>query len=459
MTSPQKDKNDIVLIGAKRTPFTKAFKGAFFETQPDILLTQLIQKTLASCNVSANEIKDVIFANVLVPQGGVIEARVSCLKAGISVETPVMTINRQCAGGLEVLKMIGKEEITLVGGFECMSKFGLQSEFYVSDYCKNKTSWNDLKNGNDELNEKNENYNLNEKNKENKNYNKRSEYIEFQKIDANEKNNFVASKENVKNEIKNYNFNIPKEYHQFAFDCTLPMGITSENITERFNLTREEIDKYAYESHLRSFKAQENKIFDKEIVPILIKKNNEIISISKDDGVRKPDFEKLKTLKPVFKENGCSTAGNSSQLSDGASALLFCTREYAIKNNKRINLILKDVVSVGVEPAIMGIGPVPAIKKLLVRNNLRIEDIEFFEINEAFASQALICMKELGIKHEKYNVNGGALGIGHPVGASGGRLVCSLLNAMDPIEYGFGIVSMCAATGMGTAALFYKERN
>ncbi|KAM0677550.1 hypothetical protein BDAP_001877 [Binucleata daphniae] len=413
MTLRNRNKNDVVLIGAKRTPFTKAHRGAFANVHPDIYLTQLIQKTMEKYNIKPKQITSIAMGNVLIPQGGVIEARSASIKAGIPINVPIMTINRQCASGLDVLRLVENEKITMLGGFESMSKYGICSKFCVSENVENMVDW-------------------------------RSE-INNQVNDSDCKQKTVVCLDS----------------HAHAKDCIMPMGETSENVAKKYSLTREEIDKYAFESHQRSYEAQQNGYFDEEIVTVCVKtiENEKVVhkQIQSDDGIRKPDLEKLKTLKPVFVANGVSTAGNSSQLTDGASISFFTTREYANEMDIPIQLVLVDIVSVGVEPSLMGIAPVPAITKLLQKNNLDVSDISFFEINEAFGSQAVACMKELNIPREKYNVNGGGIGIGHPVGATGGRLICTMNRLLKNVKNGYGVISMCAATGLGTAVLFYKE--
>lgn len=235
-------------------------------------------------------------------------------------------------------------------------------------------------------------------------------------------------------------------------DCFMSMGMTAEILAEKHEISRLDADLYAFESHTKAFKSSE--LRKKEIISVCL--DNKIIDF--DDGVREPSLEKLNNLRPVFKENGICTAGNSSQLSDGASIVLLMKRKKAIELNFEIQGLYIDFVSVGLEPSVMGEGPVPAIKKLLKQNNLKISDIEYFEINEAFACQALYCIKELGIDKNKVNLYGGAVAIGHPIGSTGGRLIATVLNVMKNNHIkGFGIVSMCVGTGQGVAVLLKHE--
>lgn len=235
-------------------------------------------------------------------------------------------------------------------------------------------------------------------------------------------------------------------------DCFLSMGITAENLALKHCISRSDADLYAYDSHLKAFKSYDMR--KNEILPICI--DDKIINF--DDGVRESSLEKLNSLKSVFKENGVCTAGNSSQLSDGASIVVLMKRKKAVELNLEIKSTYIDFVSVGLEPSVMGEGPVPAIKKLLKQNNLQLSDIDYFEINEAFACQALYCINELGIRRDKVNLYGGAIAIGHPIGCTGSRLVATAINVMKNNNIkGYGLVSMCVGTGQGVALLFKND--
>ncbi|WUR02578.1 3-ketoacyl-coA thiolase, peroxisomal [Vairimorpha necatrix] len=237
-------------------------------------------------------------------------------------------------------------------------------------------------------------------------------------------------------------------------ECFLSMGETAELLAEKYNIIREESDKYALESQRRAFEATEKGLYSNEIIPVVV--NNQVID--KDDGIRLTSLDKLGNLRSVFKENGVCTAGNSSQLSDGASAILLMKREKASELNLKIMGSLVDYVCVGTNPSLMGQGPVPAVRKLLSKNNLTIENIDYFEINEAFACQAVHCIKELGIPSHKVNLQGGSIALGHPIGCTGARLVATLLNVMRNNNLrGYGIISLCVGTGQGVAALIKIE--
>lgn len=417
--------NDIVIVSALRTPFCKANKGNFSDAKIDQLLTPLLKKSLENIKNSSIEL---ILGNVLANQGGVVEARISALLANMGVSVPFMTINRLCASGLESIKIgvdkirNGDCEVAVCGGFEIMSRFSMQKEFYVSDYLYD--------------------------NKDNKQSGiEKEDKVDVTKLNANfdyEVNSFDIIETD---ETPTAGINI-----KYAKDCLISMGMTSETLAEKYKLTRAEIDEYALNSHFKAYNRKN--ILQNEIVPILVA--GELVDF--DDGLRKPDAEKLQSLKPVFKENGVSTAGNSCQLTDGASVVVIMKRSLANSLNLPVLCKYVDVTCIGVEPILMGEGPIYAIKKLLERNKLEISEIKLFEVNEAFGSQALCCMKELNIPHEKYNIHGGSIAIGHPIGATGGRLICSLINTMTIQSLkGYCIASLCAGGGMGIAGLFYFE--
>ncbi len=238
-----------------------------------------------------------------------------------------------------------------------------------------------------------------------------------------------------------------------------PMGITAENVANKFSVSREEQDKFAFESHKKAAAAREAKRFDQEIVPVsAIKYNgNEKITFTfNQDELIRPDttMEGLLGLKPVFTLKGSVTAGNSSPLSDGAAATLLTTRARAEKLGKKPLGLFKAFATVGVDPAIMGIGPLPAVQKLLKQTGLSIKDIDLFEMNEAFASQSVYCKKELGIPDEKLNVNGGAIALGHPLGCTGSKLVATALHELRRRNGKYAIVTMCIGGGQGAAGLF-----
>jgi acetyl-CoA acyltransferase len=240
-----------------------------------------------------------------------------------------------------------------------------------------------------------------------------------------------------------------------------PMGITAENVASRFNVTREQQDAFALGSQKKAVAAIESKKFEQEIVPVHAVRyaGNERQTFEfKRDELPRADTtaEGLASLKPAFTAKGSVTAGNSSPLSDGAAAALVMSGEAAKELGIKGLGYLRAYVTVGVDPTIMGIGPLPAIQKLMKKTGLSIKDIDLFEINEAFASQSVYCQRELGIPDEKLNVNGGAIALGHPLGCTGAKLTATLLHELGRRGGKYGVVSMCIGGGMGAAGLFER---
>ena len=252
-----------------------------------------------------------------------------------------------------------------------------------------------------------------------------------------------------------------------ARDCVMSMGLTAENVAKRYGVGREEQDKYAARSQARAVEAQKSGRFDAEIVPVRTRwtdpkdetKGPHDIEVTKDDGVRATTVEKLSSMKPAFDEKGTATAGNSSQISDGAAALTMMRRSTATALGLGDNILGKWAGStvVGCKPDEMGIGPALAVPALLERSEVKKEEVGLWEINEAFAAQVVYCLRELGLDEEKVNVNGGAIALGHPLGATGARLVTTLLGEMGRRGVEVGCASLCIGTGMGQATLIVRE--
>jgi acetyl-CoA C-acetyltransferase len=244
------------------------------------------------------------------------------------------------------------------------------------------------------------------------------------------------------------NSKLSKLYHPYS------MGETAENVAEKWKITRVQQDVFALASQQKYAAAALAKKFDKELVSISIAKGKETLEFSRDEYPRETSLEKLAQLKPAFKEGGSVTAGNSSGINDGAAACLIASEE-TIKN---LNLKpLARVVSMaiaGVDPAYMGVGPVPATQKALQRAGLKISDIGLVELNEAFASQSLACIKDLGLNPEIVNVNGGAIAVGHPLGCSGVRISATLIHEMEKRKVRYGLATMCIGVGQGAAIIY-----
>eukprot|EP01099_Mayorella_cantabrigiensis_P001419 TRINITY_DN1615_c0_g1_i1.p1 TRINITY_DN1615_c0_g1~~TRINITY_DN1615_c0_g1_i1.p1 ORF type:complete len:436 (-),score=163.49 TRINITY_DN1615_c0_g1_i1:144-1415(-) len=245
--------------------------------------------------------------------------------------------------------------------------------------------------------------------------------------------------------------------HPSSQACLVPMGETSENVASKYSISREEQDKFALASQTKALAAQKAGKFKEEIVPITVSLGGKKVTVSEDDGIRPTTLEGLAKLKPAFKATGSTTAGNASQVSDGAGAVLVMSRAKAQELGYPVLGVFRSFATVGVPPEIMGVGPGYAIPEAVKRAGLQINDIDIFEVNEAFASQALWSLKHAGIPVEKVNPNGGAIALGHPLGATGARQVSTLLNEMKRQNKRFGVISMCIGTGMGAAAVFERE--
>jgi acetyl-CoA acyltransferase 1 len=247
-----------------------------------------------------------------------------------------------------------------------------------------------------------------------------------------------------------------------ARDCLLSMGQTSENVAEQYGVSRAVQDQFALSSFEKALRAQKAGKFTQEIVPVqtIVKGSDgqeQNVTISQDDGIRPTTLEGLQKLKPAFKEGGTSTAGNSSQVSDGAAAVLAMRRSTATKLRLPVVAVFRGYAVAGVPPAVMGIGPAYAIPMALKNAGVKQDEVDVFEINEAFASQAVYSVQKLGINVEKVNPNGGAIALGHPLGCTGARQIATLVHELHRSKGRYGVVSMCIGTGMGAAGVFEVE--
>jgi len=236
----------------------------------------------------------------------------------------------------------------------------------------------------------------------------------------------------------------------------IPQGFSSEMIAEQWEIPRSELDELGLRSQQRAARATEEGRFEREIVPMTIGSNGDSQTVTTDQGLRETTIESLAALKPAFKENGVTTAGNSSQISDGAAAVLLMTRDKAGELGATPRARIVDQVTVGVDPVIMLTGPIPATQQILQRNNMTIGDIDLVEINEAFASVVAAWDRELQPDWDRVNVNGGAIALGHPLGSSGARLITTLLHELERSDKEWGLVTMCCGGGIGTATLIQR---
>jgi acetyl-CoA acyltransferase len=381
----------VVIASAVRTPFTRAHKGEFKDTRPDTLAAIAIKEAVAQVpGLKPADVEDVILGCAM-PEAeqGMNVARIATLLAGLPDTVPAMTINRFCSSGSQSIAQVA--QAILAGTIEIGIGGGTESMTMVP-MGGNKTSANP---------------------------------------------DIMAK--------------LPEVYTS--------MGATAENIATRYSVTREDADKFAYESQRRAATAREQGKFKEEIVPVTTTYFDEdgtakTVTVTVDTILR-PDttLEGLAKLRPAFNAKGVVTAGNASPLTDGAAAAVLMSEAKAKELGvKPLGYFLDSTVA-GVPPEVMGIGPVPAVRKLLARNKLEVKDIDVFELNEAFAAQALHCIRELGIPLDKVNPNGGATALGHPLGVSGARMVATILRELKRRNGRYGVVSMCIGGGMGFACL------
>jgi acetyl-CoA acyltransferase len=385
------------IVSAYRTAVGKAPKGLFRFKRPDELAAETIEHMMAQLpNFDKTRIDDVMVGNAM-PEAeqGLNVGRLISLMGLKVTDVPGVTVNRYCASGLET---IGMATAKIQSGMaHCIIAGGAESMSYIPMGGYKPTP--DYK---------------------------------------------VAAAGNE--------------------DYYWGMGLTAEAVAKQFNISREDQDKFAFESHMKALKAQADGKFDSQIVPINIeqtfvnengKKETKSYVVAKDEGPRfGTTVEALANLKPVFAADGSVTAGNSSQMSDGAAFVLVMSEEMVKELNLEPIARLVNFASAGVEPRIMGIGPVKAIPKALSQAGLTLKDIDLIELNEAFASQALAVTRELGLNPDIINVNGGAIALGHPLGCTGAKLSVQLFEEMKLRKAKYGIVSMCVGTGQGTAGIY-----
>ena len=382
---------EVVICAALRTPLTKSKRGGLRDTTIEEMLAQLYTKVIESTKLDPSKVEEVVIGNTLKVGSNATSLRVAQFMAGFPESVPCYAVNRMCASGLQAVCDIANA--IQLGNISIGIAGGTES---MSMYDMMSAA--------------------------------HPPYPERA-------------------------FTVQK-----AADCFTPMGVTSDNVLSRFKISREQIDSFSANSHVKAARAQEKGNFTEEIVPIKTKitedgKSKDVV-ISVDDGVRKGTTTAiLGKLKPAFNPTGGTTAGNSSQTTDGAAVVLLASRKAAEENKLPILGRWISFAAVGVPPEIMGVGPAYAIPKALERAGLTIKDIDVFEINEAFASQAFYSIEKLGIDMAKVNPNGGAIALGHPLGCTGSRLVATILPELRRRKGRYGVISMCIGTGMGAAAV------
>ncbi len=389
------------IVDILRTPVGK-FGGTLASLRPDDLAATVIKKIMErNPSIDPALIEDVIFgaANQAGEDNRNV-ARMALLLAGLPVEVGGVTVNRLCASGLQAIMdasraiLNGDGDCYIAGGVESMSR----APFVMPK-------------GEEPFSRKAEIY------------------------DTTIGWRFINSK-------------LSKLYHPHS------MGETAENVAEKWKITREEQDQFGLASQQKYFAAHKADKFKDELISVSVKKGKETIDFNTDEYPRETSLEKLATLKSAFKENGTVTAGNSSGINDGAAASLLVNEELANKLNLKPLARVVSMAVAGVDPAYMGVGPVPAVKKALQRAGLKISDVGLIELNEAFAAQSLACIKDLDLNPEIINVNGGAIAIGHPLGCSGVRISATLIHEMKRRNVKYGLATMCIGVGQGAAIIY-----
>lgn len=388
--------NNVVIVSAVRTAVGK-FGGSLKDFNPGQLGSTVLKEALKYVDFKGDDLDEVIMGNVLSAGHGQNVARQAAMSAGISQNVPSYTINKVCGSGLKSVIlgtqsiMLGDAKTILAGGMECMSQ---------APYLIKKARWG-AKMGNDEL---------------------------------------------VDSMIYDGLWDIFGNYH---------MGITAENVAKEYNISREEQDEFSAKSQNKAENAIKDGKFKNEIIPIEIPQpKGDPIIFSQDEFPRfGTTKDALAKLKPAFKKDGTVTAGNASGINDGAAAVLLMDEEIAKDEGIEPLATIESYASFGIDPKIMGIGPVRATILALEKANLTIDDIDLIELNEAFASQSLAVIKELELDQEKVNVNGGAIALGHPIGASGTRILVTLLHEMKRRDSEYGLASLCIGGGQGISMI------
>jgi 3-oxoadipyl-CoA thiolase len=390
------------IVDAVRTPIGR-FGGALAEVRPDDLAALVIRAIVERSSIEPGTVEDVILgaANQAGEDNRNV-ARMSALLAGLPIEVAGQTVNRLCGSGLQAINaaahaiMVGDGDVFVAGGVESMTRAP-----YVM--AKPGEPWS-------------------------------------------------RGARELFDTTLGWRFTNPalaEHYYPYS------MGETGENVAERCGVTREEQDAFALESHRRAVRAWDERRFEGQIVPVLVpRRKGESVLVDRDEHPRADtSMEALGKLRPAFREGGTVTAGNSSGINDGAAATLVVEAEAARRLGlKPLARVMATAVA-GVDPAIMGLGPIPATRKALTRAGLSVADLDLVELNEAFASQSIVCIRELGLDPETVNVNGGAIAIGHPLGMSGARMMTMLVHEMARRGSRYGLATMCIGVGQGIATI------
>jgi acetyl-CoA C-acetyltransferase len=387
---------EVVVLSAVRTPI-----GRYGGSLKDIPMAELgaivTRDAVSRAGIAPSDVEHVVFGNVIhtEPQDMYL-SRVAALGAGIPVETPALTLNRLCGSGLQAIVSaaqciwMGDARIALGGGAESMSR---------APYWLTGLRWG-------------------------------------------QRMNDTTAMDIMVNALTD-----PFEH--------VHMGVSVEAIAKKYGITREDQDRLAVESHKRSSNAVKSCFFESQIVPVEVKEKKQTVLFKKDEGPRADTtLESLAALRPAFSKDGTVTAGNASSINDGAAAVVLIDKEVADERGLKPIARLVDYSIVALEPKFMGLGPIPAVQKVLKRAGMKLDDIDIFEVNEAFAVQAIAVCRELGLPSEKTNPNGSGISLGHPVGATGAIITVKLLHELKRTHKKFGLATMCIGGGQGMAAIF-----
>ena len=387
-----KNSNDVVITSALRTPIGR-YKGSLKNLSASKLGSIAIKEVIYKSKLDLEEIDEVIMGHVLTSGLGQNPARQASIGAGVPVSKPAHIVNQVCGSGLRSVVSgyqsisLGENKIVIAGGQESMSR-ATHAIFYRED----------------------------------------KKFSEKKLVDTMINDGLLDS------------FN---DYH---------MGVTAENVAEKYKISRDEQDNFSLNSQKKTEKAYSENKFKDELIKLQIEDGDKKFVFEKDEHPRNNlSIDDLKKLKTVFKENGTVTPGNSSGINDGAAALVLMSREQAEKKSLEPLAKIVSWATCGVEPSLMGLGPIPSIQEALSKANWKIDEVDLFEINEAFAAQSIAVIKELKIPEQKVNVNGGAIALGHPIGASGSRILVTLIHEMIKQDKRKGCAALCIGGGMGIA--------
>ena len=387
-----KNSNDVVITSALRTPIGR-YKGSLKNLSASKLGSIVIKEVIYKSKLDIEEIDEVIMGHVLTSGLGQNPARQASIGAGVPVSKPAHIINQVCGSGLRSVVSgyqsisLGENKIVIAGGQENMSR-ATHAIYYRED----------------------------------------KKFSENKLVDTMIKDGLLDS------------FN---DYH---------MGVTAENVADKYKISRDEQDNFSLNSQKKTEKAYSENKFQDELIKLQIEDGDKKFIFEKDEHPRENlSIDDLKKLKTVFKENGTVTPGNSSGINDGAAALVLMSREQAEKKSLEPLVKIVSWATCGVEPSLMGLGPIPSIQEALSKANWKIDEVHLFEINEAFAAQSIAVIEELKIPEQKVNVNGGAIALGHPIGASGARILVTLVHEMIKQDKKKGCAALCIGGGMGIA--------